>query len=81
MTVAAPAPNRKVIATSSRRFWKADAKYAGSITETQHGANSAIAPAMTAANDDGGEQQGSFHEILRFRSRGSAPTYLYDKVS
>lgn len=52
MTVATPAPNRKAIATSSRRFWKADAKYAGSITETQQGANSAIAPATTAAMTD-----------------------------
>ncbi len=52
MTVATPAPKRNVIATRRRRFWKAVAKYPGSITEMQHGANSATEPAITAATSD-----------------------------
>jgi len=52
MTVATPAANRKVIATSFRRFWNELAKYAGSITEMQHGANRAMDPATTAATTE-----------------------------
>jgi hypothetical protein len=45
MTVPTPRAKTNVIDTSARRRWKLEAKYAGSITEMQHGAKSATAPA------------------------------------
>ncbi len=52
MTVATPAAKRNVIATRTGRFWKELAKNAGSITEMQQGANSAITPATSAATTE-----------------------------
>ena len=52
MTVATPAKKMAVIATSTERLRKELAKYAGSMTEMQHGANSATTPATKAAKAD-----------------------------
>src|SRR5207245_9323498 len=45
-----PAAKTKVIATSARLVAKLLAKYAGSITEMQQGANSATVPARNEAS-------------------------------
>src|SRR5229473_1359248 len=49
MMVATPSPKMNVMATSARRWRKVVARYAGSITEMQHGAKSATTPATNAA--------------------------------
>lgn len=48
MMVAMPAANTSVIAASWVRRWKLVAKYAGSITEIQHGASRATTPPRNA---------------------------------
>lgn len=49
MIVATPAAKTKVIPRMRLRRWKPLAKYAGSMTDTQHGASSATTPPKKAA--------------------------------
>ena len=50
ITVATPAANTQVMATIPRLVRKVEAKYAGSITDTQHGARSATTPPRNEAS-------------------------------